>query len=246
MTRSCIICEGQTDFVLLQYLMEKAYGWEDKPDMLRLTSCFMVKENKTRSFFKHDRILTITETGGSSGIIKRLDDLIGYNESVTNEGLYSKIVLFTDNDEAGTKDEWRKRIKEKLTEKGVLPKNADNDGFECKMTNSSDSEIVFFVYLIVIPSSEYGAIESFLLTSIKQKDEYDGKIIDRVDAFVNHIDEEKRYLSHRYLYEKAKFDVYFSIRTPREAFGQRRDIIRGIPWEEYVNMRSELAVLGEL
>jgi len=246
MTRSCIICEGQTDFVLLQYLMEKVYGWEDRPAEFKSASCFKATENKTRSFFKGDGILTITETGGVPGIINRLVDLIKYNVSVTNEGLYSKIVIFTDNDEAGTKEEWRHKIKEKLEEKGGLLKEVNNDEFECKMTNSSDSEIEFFVYLVVIPSGEYGAIESFLLTSLKQKDEYDGKIIDKVDTFVDHIDEEKRYLSHRCLYEKAKFDVYFSIRTPREAFGQRRDILRDVPWEKYVDMRNELAVFGEL
>ncbi len=56
----------------------------------------------------------------------------------------------------------------------------------------------------------------------------------------------KRYLNKRRYVTKAKFDVYFSIRTSAEQFNERRDILKSVPWENYTFIQSSLAKLGEL
>lgn len=45
--KSIIICEGSTDFVLLQYFMRRAHQWEDyrKPDILN-NNFKMIRELK--------------------------------------------------------------------------------------------------------------------------------------------------------------------------------------------------------
>jgi len=50
----------------------------------------------------------------------------------------------------------------------------------------------------------------------------------------------------QYYMEKAKFDVYFSIRTPLEQFNQRREILRGVPWENYEDVQNSFRKLKEL
>lgn len=67
--------------------------------------------------------------------------------------------------------------------------------------------------LFVIPFEENGALETFLLNAISQNDEYDKEIINKGNIFVDEIDSEKRYLNRRRYITKAKFDVYFSVRT---------------------------------
>ena len=45
---------------------------------------------------------------------------------------------------------------------------------------------------------------------------------------------------------KAKFDVYFSIRTPVEQFGERQNILKNVPWEEYPKIQQDFRLLGDL
>lgn len=99
---------------------------------------------------------------------------------------------------------------------------------------------------MVIAFTTEGAIETFLLEAIADKDEYDKKIINRTNSFVEQIDKERRYLNARRTITKAKFDVYFSIRTPVEQFGERQTILLNIPWEEYPKIQHDFRLLGDL
>ena len=100
--------------------------------------------------------------------------------------------------------------------------------------------------LLVIPFEDTGAMESFLLNAIANNDEYDAKIISKCNSFVDCVDEQKRYLNKRRYVTKAKFDVYFSIRTSAEQFNERRNILKSVPWENYTFIQSSFAKLGEL
>ena len=57
---------------------------------------------------------------------------------------------------------------------------------------------------------------------------------------------ESRYLTKRRYKTKAKFDVYFSIRTPLEHFNQRREILRSVSWENYEDVQNSFKKLKEL
>ena len=190
MIRNCVLCEGATDFMLLQYFLRKVYGWED---MLQEEQDDYFKYGKgwSRTFSKDEKTVTIAETGGVSHMLKALRQLLEINQSDIEDTWYRKIIIFTDNDEAG-------------------------------------------------------ALETFLLNSIKDKDSYEKEIIEKGDNFVESVDPEKKYLKHRKLVTKAKFDVYFSIRTPAKAFRERQDILKNIPWEKYIGVRKEFKKYAEL
>ena len=100
--------------------------------------------------------------------------------------------------------------------------------------------------LFVIPFEENGALETFLLNAISQNDEYDKEIINKGNIFVDEIDSEKRYLNRRRYITKAKFDVYFSVRTSAEQFTERQNILRNINWEKYEEIQESFKKLKEL
>lgn len=85
-----------------------------------------------------------------------------------------------------------------------------------------------------------------MLNSISAKDDYDKTIIENGNIFVENIDPQKKYLKHRRLITKAKFDVYFSIRTPAEQFGDRQSILKNIPWEDYQDIQKPFTELSKL
>lgn len=67
-------------------------------------------------------------------------------------------------------------------------------------------------------------------------------IIDECCRFVERVDPEKRYLSSRRYVTKAKFDTYFSIRTPVE----QQNILKNVRWEQYNTIQTAFQKLDEL
>lgn len=62
---SIILCEGSSDFVLLQYYMRTVYGWTDaRTQNIRLDSI-----KRSRTLKKDENLLTIGGCGGCSKII---------------------------------------------------------------------------------------------------------------------------------------------------------------------------------
>jgi hypothetical protein len=60
------------------------------------------------------------------------------------------------------------------------------------------------------------------------------------------VDKKKKYLNKRRYIKKAKFDVYFSVRTAAEQFVERQNILKNIPWENYTAIQESFEKLGDL
>lgn len=179
--KSIIICEGPTDFTLLQYYMRKVNNWNEGQK-----STFNPKgfENaRKRDFVKDGNLLTIICANGCSRMSLLLSKVIELNSLATP---------------------------------------------------------------LVIPFDENGAIETFLLQTLKKENEYDASVIERGNKFVDEVASEKKYLKHRRDITKSKLDVFFSVRTPAEQFTQRQNILKNIPWEEYENIRECFKELKKL
>ncbi len=98
----------------------------------------------------------------------------------------------------------------------------------------------------MIPFEDTGAMETFLLDAIGKADPYDAKIISDCNQFVDNVDKKKKYLNKRRYITKAKFDVYFSVRTAAEQFVERQNILKNIPWEDYTSIQKSFEKLGTL
>ena len=104
----------------------------------------------------------------------------------------------------------------------------------------------FELYIMLIPFDENGALETYLLNCVGNNDEYDKTIIDKGNVFVDAIDPEEKYLNQRRLKTKAKFDVYFSVRTAAEQYAERQNILKSVAWEEYNTIRTDFKVFDTL
>ena len=89
-------------------------------------------------------------------------------------------------------------------------------------------------------------METFLLRAISADDTYDGMIISECEKFVSKIDPQKEYLTKRRHMTKAKFDVYFSVRTSAEQFVERQNIFMSVPWEKSASLQKNFEKLGML
>lgn len=241
---SIILCEGSSDFVLLQYYMRTAYGWKDESTQnIRLDSI-----KRSRTLKKGDNLLSIGGCGGCSRIIPAFEKILQRN-SISAEGeSFDKIVIITDRDEVGTEKQFIEKINE-AAQKYQLEWNGDiknNIWISCDYQNGHGKKQTIEILLLVIPFEETGAMETFLLNAIANDNEYDADIIEKCDQFVENVDEERRYLTKRRYITKSKFDVYFSVRTAAEQFVERQNILKGVPWEQYALIQREFHKLKDL
>lgn len=237
-----LFCEGSTDFVLLQYFMRGVFGWQDDsmgPKFLR----------PARRLKKEYKKLVIGGVGGCSQILPNFRKVIEGNcLSASENEYYDKIVMVTDRDEVDTEEIFVDGINKALQEYHVMmtQEMAANEWISGTMLNARNERMGLQILILVIPFDETGALETFLLHSISKQSEYDKNIITKGNQFVDSIDPEKRYLTSRRYNIKAKFDVYFSIRTPASFFVERQNVLKGIEWEKYIEIQNCFEKLGQL
>lgn len=249
MSKSIILCEGSTDYVLLQYYMQKVHSWNDYS-----SGKYKYKNQKSRLLVKNDDFLTIAPSGGCSQLTSELKDVLTRNVFASPEELFEKIVIITDNDDLNERTEMLLSISNVIKEFDCSISKIENNlwfTFSINRTISPNVQKCCILPLI-IPFEENGAMETFLLNAISDSNEYDRQIIEKSKTFVDDISkihnpvDNEDYLKHRRNKTKAKFDVYFSIRTPAEQFNKRRDIIKGVPWENYASIQKSFSELAKI
>lgn len=245
---SIILCEGSTDYFLLQYYMREAYQWND--DKTIQENVLKLPGQKSRNFIKDSNVLTIMSVGGCSRLGEGLKAALkrNYLSPPDLSQVYRNIVIITDRDEVATEQIFIQRISDILKEYHVTHMETilNNSWIHCKMRNQMGIEEEFLILLMIIPFEENGAMETFLLNAISADDSYDKAIIDQCNHFVDVADPAAKYLTSRRYITKAKFDTYFSIRTPAEQFGERQKILKNVKWEQYTKLQTEFEKLGEL
>lgn len=247
MKQSIIICEGETDAIIIQYYMRKALGWEDVKDSSRQNRVLRSKGYRARLLEKTGKELTIASAGGVGKIPETLANVFTRMKKSPPDmsEAYDDIVILTDRDDEDSEKNMSDAILRKAAEFGVQL-DALTDGKQWhtgSVTSDLGIEKTFRMLLLMIPDDENGAMESFLLKAISAESDYDRKI-QKGNAFVDSADPEKRYLTKRRYITKAKYDVYFSIRTPLEQFGERQHLLLHCPWEKYSTIREEFKLLS--
>nr|WP_287493252.1 DUF3226 domain-containing protein [Sellimonas sp.] len=149
-------------------------------------------------------------------------------------------MILTDRDEVDTEAEFCTKIRDMMSERHVQTQQEikNNEWIHCHMQNGQKKEITVDILLLVIPFEETGAMETFLLKAIAENDPYDAQLICQSNQFVESVDPKKRYLNKRRYITKAKFDVFFSVRTAAEQFVERQNILRSVPWEKYQKIQE--------
>lgn len=245
---SIILCEGSTDYFLLQYYMREAHQWID--DKTIQTGALKMPGQKSRNLSKQTDVLTIMSAGGCSKLGDGLRMVLERNflSPPNLSDAYQNIVIVTDRDEVGTETSFVQLIRHILAQYNVAYADGieNNSWISCEMFSQLGQNEKFAMLLMIIPFEESGAMESFLLNAIGNDDPYDKNIIDECGGFVARIDPNKKYLSSRRYITEAKFDTYFSIRTPAEQFSERQNILKHVKWEQYTKIQTDFHKLGEL
>lgn len=243
--RSVILCEGSTDFVLLQHFMRRTYQWEYKSNKQINIAGQSARECTLQ---KDDNTVSIIGCGGCNRLIPCLNYELMLNSVSALGEAYDKIVIITDRDEVLTEQEFSEQIEYQIKVyngkySGLI---TNNEWMEFSFINGYGDELKTKLLMLVIPFEETGAMETFLLNAIAEQDEYDKYIINQYNAFVDNVDNQRKYLNKRRYITKAKFDVYFSVRTSAEQFNERRNIIKNVAWEKYPLIQNSFDKLGEL
>lgn len=243
---SLILCEGKTDCILLQYYMEKVHSW------IRIAgnTFHAVNGAWSNSYEKNDSKLIISETKGCSRLAEGLITAILRNMNAApgnKDDFLDKIIIFTDNDEIDTPQNMIAGIQNKLctvpaSPAGTIKKNIWNQ----ISIQSIEGIRNFELYIMFIPFDENGALETYLLNCIGNNDTYDKIIIDKSKGFIDTIDPNEKYLNQRRLKTKAKFDVYFSVRTAADQYSERQNILKSVAWENYDTIRTDFSIFKDL
>lgn len=243
--KSMILCEGSTDYVLIQYFMRKVYSWQDNRTGEKPSGKCL---KRIRTLTKDENTLSIGSCGGVSGLLPGFEYIMEYNSLSSEPEAYERIVILTDRDEAGTEEAFLSGAGKILRNAGVKQTSdlCNDKWVKCIYKNGHGKVCVFQLLILIIPFEETGAMETFLLDAIAENDEYDAGIIRDCKAFVEQTDPEKRYLSKRRYVTKAKFDVYFSVRTAAEQFIERQNILKNVAWEKYAALHKQFEKLGDL
>ncbi|MBP0962609.1 MAG: DUF3226 domain-containing protein [Oscillospiraceae bacterium] len=249
MSQSIILCEGNTDFSLLQIYMREVHNWNE--DKSYQKDVIKIPGQKSRMFNRAGDYLTVMATGGCTRITEGLELVLDriIQASPPFESAFNKIVIVTDNDEIDTVETFVSNIENKLKEKAVsFSSNLKNKKWlDCKVTTSVGIPLDFQLLVLVIPFEHQGAMETFLLDAISENDSYDKALVDKCRDFVKKADPEKRYLKHRSLITKAEFSSFFCIRTPADAYSERSSLLKkDITWSEYSVIRKEFEFLKKL
>ena len=243
--KSIILCEGITDRTLLQYYLEKVYHWEYE----RTESGFLQERIRDYQGMKnHDDRLLLANCGGCSKILPAFEKIVERNRLSAGNESYENIVIITDRDEAGTEESVIQQTEPILAEQEITLWTSMENAKWVSGTYQDGSGHVreMRILLLVIPFEETGAMETFLLQAISRQDPYDAEIIRKGNEFVRTADPEERYLNHNKYKIKAEFDVYFSVRTSSTQFGERKNILKNVPWEQYTLIQTSFQKLEEL
>ena len=240
-----ILCEGETDAILLSYYLQRTCGWR------------FVKKSPPGVNIKADRVhgesanwyqrggdyLLICAVGSKDRFQRFFDEKIAPPLRSSNGAVFSKIALIIDHDDE-TEVEILQRIQRELP---LVARSARHNAWVTHNYENGYHETQQLDFLLlIIPKDLEGALETLLLSAISE-DPYDKNIVDRSKVFVDGIaPEADRYIGKRRLVLKAYLGVTWAIQSPQKVFQFIDDQLRDTPWEESEILRETFEKILEI
>ncbi|MBQ4601299.1 MAG: hypothetical protein IJB24_00430 [Clostridia bacterium] len=244
MTR-IILCEGETDLVLISYYLERTKGWvyTGNPKGLKLN--FTEQDNKAACNYRNNNDeLLICAVGGKDNFGNFFNENLKKPilRSTAGETEY-KIALVTDRDDVTIKE-----IEHSISEQ--LSPIVNNIGNNIWKTNRIDADlgakVTIEFLLLVIPKESTGVLETVLMEALSQ-DKYDANIIEKCGQFVTNIKPDAdRYIHENRLQLKAQLGVAFSIFNPEKTFSLFKERLVSVRWEDSPNLAKCFEKLVEI
>lgn len=240
-----ILCEGETDAILLSYYLQRTCGWS------------FVKKSPPGVNIKADRVhgesanwyqrggdhLLICAVGSKNRFRCFFDEKIAPPLISSSAAVFSKIALIVDHDDE-TEAEIIQRIQSELP---LVARNAEQNAWVIHDYENGYHETQQLDFLLlIIPKDREGALETLLLSAISE-DPYDKNIVDRSKEFVERIaPEADRYIGKRRLVLKAYLGVTWAIQSPQKVFQFIDNQLRDTPWEKSETLRGTFEKILEI
>ena len=231
MTR-IILCEGETDLILISYYLEKTKGWiyTDNPKGLKLN--FTEQDNKAACNYRNDGDdeLLICAVGGKDNFGNFFNENLSEPIMRSNAGETDyKIALVTDRDDI-TIQNVELSISEQLS---PIVNNIENNVWKTSQIDADlGAKVTIEFLLLVIPKENTGALETVLMEALSN-DKYDANIIQKCGQFVTDIKSDaERYIHENRLQLKAHLGVVFSIFNPEKTFSLFKERLVSVKWED--------------
>ena len=222
-----ILCEGETDAILLSYYLSKVSGWSfcKKPpaDIAIKADEF---EQSINWYQKHNDRLLICGVGGKDKMASFFKSKI--LRPVVNAGAFSRIALILDRD-----DKQMDSIEAHASTlfRPVITSMRNNQWIGNTYRDSFGIDQVMDALLVVIPTEHQGALETIMLDSISE-DPYDSLIVKKCGTFVNEMRQiASRYISSNRLELKAHLGVTWAVQYPEKVFRLINEQIQSVAWE---------------
>ncbi len=229
-----ILCEGETDAILLSYYLGKVAGWQfcKKPpkDIAIKPDSFQESVNW---YEKDDDRLLICGAGGKDCIQSFFRKKI--LKPVIDAGAFSRIALVLDRDDKAVDSVedhasyiFRPVVSEMKNNQWV--ENTYDDAYGTKQTMEA--------LLVAIPTEHQGALETLMMDSISE-DPYDAMIVEKAGDFVKEMRTvAAKYVSSNRKELKAHLGVTWAVQYPEKIFKLMNEQILSVEWEKSEVLRK--------
>ena len=231
MTR-IIMCEGETDLILISYYLEKVKGWVYTGTPKGLTVNFTRQENKAACNYQNSNKdeLLICAVGGKDNFGNFFNEHLKKPIMRSNAGETEyRIALVTDRDDFSVEEIENSASKELYP---TIKKIKNNAWQSNKVDADLGAKVSIDFLLVVIPKENHGALETVLMDALSN-DAYDANIIKKSKQFISDIQPDAdRYIRENRLRLKAQLGVAFSIFNPEKTFSLFKERLVSVKWEK--------------
>lgn len=232
-----ILCEGKTDAILISYFLERRFGWSYTRK--RLIGLPVYQDNEVLNWYSHprkpDQELAIWGVGGIEQLPVKLGHVINRTRRESNPtNRFKRIVLFFDRDQRD-EAECMELINKWATSSGLKlignPQLGQWGKGTTDLYGSSSESYQLSILPIVLPPDGKGALETFLIDSIRSVSDEDKQLVDEAWKFINRLPNEP-YLSKRRFRPKACLGAILSVMSPDWVFSERHKRLTRVKWED--------------
>ncbi|MBR4642048.1 MAG: DUF3226 domain-containing protein [Selenomonadaceae bacterium] len=243
---SVILCEGETDQILLSYYLNKCFGFEYCKKQPAVAPKKLHSNNSAESVccYSHDDdIVVIWAVGGHSELQLALEKILHQNKiNSPRNGFYSRICVMTDNDSEQELKSFWVEINNSLKSYNIHAEFQEMEWTTTEQSVDFDGKLPIELLGIPVPTDQEGALETALLNALGERQE-NAYIVEKscstVDDLIANKDKfSEDYLSSRREQVKAPLAVFLAITVPERIFQPMDKMLKSIEWNKYEKIKE--------
>lgn len=233
-----LLCEGETDQILIGYYLQVMCGW-------------IYRKGNANDLFPDKNINWYEKSGDTLGILSNGGDNFSKSlkylfKSELLDAKIAKIIVIGDNDD-NKKEEFIKNTicdcTNEILKNGVKLENASTWGI-ANINTAFGIEKINIAYML-LPADEEGALETFMLNALSENDIEKANVVAQVKEFVKNI-KSNVFLKKRREKVKAELGVSIAVFSPDKVFKTMNELLEEVHWEKYDTINGQFAFLKEL